>query len=205
MLQGNQNKYVTLLRHFASEHSLDMQQLAAQLQTGDKPAATRLVHTLRGVASTLGLVELAALCQQLEQALAKGNLVPAELMMPIERHLSELLNLLGEEERLVPATSTPLGGQWQQPLLRQMEDLLLQSDTAVLPLFEQYAAPLMLTLGTQGETLARQLKVFDFDGALLTLRALLATDDAHGEPLARQPDGSKGSQGANRADKGLNH
>ncbi|WP_017778980.1 PAS domain S-box protein [Aeromonas dhakensis] len=205
VLQGNQNKYVTLLRHFASEHSLDMQQLAAQLQTGDKPAATRLVHTLRGVASTLGLVELAALCQQLEQALAKGNLAPAELMMPIERHLSELLNLLGEEERLVPATSAPLGGQWQQPLLRQMEDLLLQSDTAVLPLFEQYAAPLMLTLGTQGETLARQLKVFDFDGALLTLRALLATDDAHGEPLARQPDGSKGSQGANRADKGLNH
>ncbi len=63
----------------------------------------------------------------------------------------------------------------------------------------------MLTLGARGETLARQLKVFDFDGALLTLRALLATDDAHGEPLARQPDGSKGSQGANRADKGLNH
>jgi hypothetical protein len=46
--------------------------------------------------------------------------------------------------------------------------LLVQSDTAVIPLFEQYAAPLLLALGTPGEILARQLKVFDFDGALLT-------------------------------------
>ncbi|MBQ4672342.1 PAS domain S-box protein [Aeromonas dhakensis] len=205
VLQGNQNKYVTLLRHFASEHSLDMQQLAAQLQTGDKPAATRLVHTLRGVASTLGLVELATQSQQLEQELANNSQTLAERMAPIARLLSELPGLLGEEDPHPTADAEPLGDHGQQQLLRQIEELLVQSDTAVIPLFEQYAAPLLLTLGTQGEILARQLKVFDFDGALLTLRELLASDGSQPGLSGQAPAGTSRHQGASKLDKGLNH
>ena len=96
-LQGNQSKYVALLRHFASEHSQDMQQLESHLYAGDRPAASRLIHTLRGVASTLGLVELAAQSQQLEQDLANNSQPLAERMAPIARLLSELPSLLGKK------------------------------------------------------------------------------------------------------------
>lgn len=81
----------------------------------------------------------------------------------------------------------------------------MQSDTAVIPLFEQYAAPLLLTLGTQGEILARQLKVFDFDGALLTLRELLATDGSQPGLSGQAPAGTSRHQGPSKLDKGLNH
>lgn len=204
-LQGNQSKYVALLRHFASEHSQDMQQLESHLHAGDRPAASRLIHTLRGVASTLGLVELAAQSQQLEQELANNSQTLAERMAPIARLLSELHSLLGEEDPSPAANAAPLGSHWQQQLLRQIEELLVQSDTAVIPLFEQYAAPLLLTLGTQGEILARQLKVFDFDGALLTLRELLAADGSQPGLSGQAPAGTSRHQGPSKLDKGLNH
>ena len=100
------------------------------------------------MASTLGLVELAAQSQQLEQDLANNSQTLAERMAPIARLLSELPGLLGEEDPSPAANAAPLGSHWQQQLLRQIEELLVQSDTAVIPLFEQYAAPLLLALGT---------------------------------------------------------
>ncbi len=60
-----------------------MQQLESHLHAGDRPAASRLLHTLRGVASTLGLVELAAQSQQLEQDLANNSQTLAERMAPL--------------------------------------------------------------------------------------------------------------------------
>ncbi len=53
-LQGNQSKYVALLRHFASEHNQDMQLLESHLHAGDRLAASRLLHTLRGWPAPLG-------------------------------------------------------------------------------------------------------------------------------------------------------
>lgn len=70
----------------------------------------------------------------------------------------------------------------------------MQSDTAVIPLFEQYAAPLRLMLGPRSETLARQLKTFDFDGALLTLRQCEGADEPQTEavPPPRWPFAAPG-------------
>ena len=59
----------------------------------------------------------------------------------------------------------------------------------VIPLFEQYAAPLRLMLGPRSETLARQLKTFDFDGALLTLRQCVEADEPPTDVISPLPDG----------------
>ncbi|MGE6225980.1 Hpt domain-containing protein, partial [Aeromonas media] len=176
-LQGKQDKYLALLRHFANEHGQDMVLLHHHLQTGDSTSATRLVHTLRGVASTLGMVELARQCLLLEQALAGDGPEPTALMTVIAGELAALHDRLGEEVPAQAPQLIPLGSQWQRDLRQQMEALLLQSDTAVIPLFEQYAAPLRLMLGPRSETLARQLKSFDFDGALLTLHQCAQADE----------------------------
>lgn len=204
-LQGNQDKYLALLRYFASEHGQDMSLLGRHLQTGDKTSATRLVHTLRGVASTLGLVDLAQQSLQLELELAGDGPDPIGPMVAIAEALVALHDRLGEEEPALSAELIPLGSQWQRDLRQQMETLLAQSDTAVIPLFEQYAAPLRLILGPRSETLARQLKNFDFDGALLTLRQCAQADEPPTEVMPPLPDGSSSPPGLAKGDKGLNH
>ena len=204
-LQGNQDKYIALLRYFASEHGQDMTLLGHHLQTGDKTSATRLVHTLRGVASTLGMVDLAQQCLQLEQTLAGDDPEPTALMAAIDGALTALHDRLGEEVPAHAAELIPLGSQWQRALRHQMEALLVQSDTAVIPLFEQYAAPLRLMLGPRSETLARQLKTFDFDGALLTLRQCEGADEPQTEAVPPLPDGPSLPPGPVKGDKGLNH
>ncbi len=204
-LQGKQDKYLALLRHFANEHGQDMVLLHHHLQTGDRVTATRLVHTLRGVASTLGMVELARQCLQLEQTLTGDGPEPTALMTVIAGELAALHDRLGEEVPAQAPQLIPLGSQWQRDLRQQMEALLLQSDTAVIPLFEQYAAPLRLMLGPRSETLARQLKSFDFDGALLTLHQCAQADEPPTEVMPPLPDGASPPPGQPKGDKGLNH
>ncbi|MDU1141886.1 PAS domain S-box protein [Aeromonas rivipollensis] len=204
-LQGNQDKYLALLRHFAIEHHQDMVLLRHHLQTDDSVTATRLVHTLRGVASTLGMVDLAQQCLQLEQRLAEDGLEQSSLMAAIAGTLVALRDRLGEEAPAPATDLIPLGSQWQRDLRHQMETLLAQSDTAVIPLFEQYAAPLRLMLGPHSETLARQLKAFNFDGALLTLRQCWETDEPPTDVISPLPDGPSLPPGPAKGDKGLNH
>ncbi|MEH8163010.1 PAS domain S-box protein [Aeromonas allosaccharophila] len=197
-LQGNQPKYLALLRHFTLEHSQDMAQLTRLLQAQDQQAARRLVHTLRGVAGTLGLTTLADLALQLEHALARSPDTRGELMEQISSLLAQLTRQLGDVETEPAKAASPASHHLQQQWLRQMEGLLLQSDTAVIPLFEQHADSLLASLGPQGPLLARQLRGFDFDAALLTLRAL------HGDDVTAKVTSGRPS-GTTKRDKGLNH
>ena len=197
-LQGNQPKYLALLRHFTLEHSQDMAQLTRLLQAQDQQAARRLVHTLRGVAGTLGLTTLADLALQLEHALARSPDTRGELMAQISSLLAQLTRQLGDVETEPAKVASPASHHQQQQWLRQMEGLLLQSDTAVIPLFEQHANSMLASLGPQGPLLARQLRGFDFDAALLTLRAL------HGDDVTAKVTSGRPS-GTTKRDKGLNH
>ncbi|WOE68615.1 PAS domain S-box protein [Aeromonas allosaccharophila] len=197
-LQGNQPKYLALLRHFTLEHSQDMAQLTRLLQAQDQQAARRLVHTLRGVAGTLGLTTLADLALQLEHALAQTPDTQGELMAQITSLLAQLARQLGEVDPAPAPAIAPASPHQQQQWLRQMEGLLLQSDTAVIPLFEQHADSLLASLGPKGPLLARQLRGFDFDAALLTLRAL-HVDDVTAKATSGRPSGTT------KRDKGLNH
>ena len=204
-LQGNQDKYLALLRHFASEHGQDMTRLHRHLQAGEHSDATRMVHSLRGVASTLGAHELSRHCLALEQAIADGNTEPTGLMSSIDEEIAALCALLGDDLAAPTTDLVPLGDQWRQQLLGQMEALLVQSDTAVIPLYEQYAGPLRLMLGSRSDTLTRQLKAFDFDAALLTLRQHMATDETHPDDRAPLPEAPACHPGQVKGDKGLNH
>ncbi|MOA07798.1 hypothetical protein D3C78_1275200 [compost metagenome] len=84
---------------------------------------------------------------------------------------------MGSEDEPEDAASPLPSSHWQQQLLRQLEALLAQSDTAAITLFEQHAGALLTGLGERGTLLAQQLQGFDFDGALLTVRRLKQTED----------------------------
>jgi CheY-like chemotaxis protein len=77
-LRGNADKYLTLLRYFIDRHHNDLDVLAAQLAAHDWKAAHVQVHTLKGVAATLGIKRLATAAAQLETLLRQEQpqLVP---------------------------------------------------------------------------------------------------------------------------------
>jgi len=66
----------------------------------------------------------------------------------------------------------PLDPQTLRQVLDELDSLLAQSDAAATRLFEDHAAALRTTLGVPCDELARQIGRFDFDAALVSLRAL---------------------------------
>jgi len=56
---GRSDKYLALLRKFVDLHAADMTRLASHLAAADHAAAQRLLHTLHGVAATLGADQIA--------------------------------------------------------------------------------------------------------------------------------------------------
>jgi len=64
-------------------------------------------------------------------------------------------------------------------MLDQLDTFLAQGDTAATALFEKHAASLQAALGPPGVEFGRQIRQFDFDAALATLRSA--------RPLLRTP------------------
>jgi PAS domain S-box-containing protein len=85
-LLGQGDKYLRLLTRFVDEHRADTLRLAALLAEPDEPGAVRLLHALRGVASTLGAEHIADEARALEIGLRAAT--PAR--MAASEHASHL-------------------------------------------------------------------------------------------------------------------
>jgi PAS domain S-box-containing protein len=69
---GDRAMYATVLRSFAQDMALAPSQLQASLADGDGPTAVRAMHTLKGLAATVGASALATTAAQLEARLKAG-------------------------------------------------------------------------------------------------------------------------------------
>ena len=69
VLRGKKEKYVALMRMFATSHADDMARLRGHVACGERADAHRIAHTLKGLAATMGAQALAAAARVLEQAL----------------------------------------------------------------------------------------------------------------------------------------
>ncbi len=68
-LRGNSSKYLEFLNRFIDSHTDDVQLMETRLEAGDRDAARRLAHTLKGTSATLGAEGLAASAARLEAIL----------------------------------------------------------------------------------------------------------------------------------------
>jgi PAS domain S-box-containing protein len=68
-LNGKVDRYLRLLRQFVRTRGDDMAALDAHLASGDRIAAERLVHALKGSAGTLGLTDITAIASRLDDCL----------------------------------------------------------------------------------------------------------------------------------------
>jgi signal transduction histidine kinase/DNA-binding response OmpR family regulator/HPt (histidine-containing phosphotransfer) domain-containing protein len=131
-LGGNRDLFERLLKKFRSEDTKDLE-FFRFLEAGDKPAALRIVHTMKSTASTLGAKQLADLCLQLETLLRSGSLGSGDpLVSRFHSAYHEILDGLKRRFPVEAGVSPPListgspGAGWRTEALGAAE--LLDQD-----------------------------------------------------------------------------
>jgi signal transduction histidine kinase/CheY-like chemotaxis protein len=173
-LRGDTRTYVRLLRSFVARHREDAQRLREDLDADRQDVALQRVHALKGAAANLGAARVHETAYAVEQALRGSDpraMFP-ELLDDLRSRLGALDNVMAcvPEPETTAAKVTDTGGQaWA--VLAQLEQYLMQDDTAAGDLFEAHRPLLLTTLGSVVTQLERQLANFEYPGALNTLRA----------------------------------
>ncbi|MGZ5050975.1 MAG: PAS domain S-box protein [Methylobacter sp.] len=173
-VRGDIIKYRRLLGMFADAHGDDMKRIRKWLAGNDLEQAQRLTHNLKGVAATLGARDVSELSAQLELALRQQMPVSdcLELTKRCDNKLSELtqrIMALPEEKATVDKTDSLIDPKHVQKILRQMEQLLADDDTAVNLLIEQEDSLLRAKLGDRYADFTQQINVFNYEDALAIL------------------------------------
>ena len=173
-LGGKADRYLKLVRHFGQSVGEDLAALDKHMASGNRLAAEGITHSIKGAASTLGLVALADIathldsCLKNEQALTEhGEFVrqsAADLNAAWTRLLAAMPSTQPEPEAPVMDLAI-LGG-----VMNTLETLLEQSDTATLAYYEDNCTILRDALGRNLSVLEGQIKRFDFEAALASLR-----------------------------------
>ena len=179
-VRGNPASYVRLLRLFIEGHGDDAAILRQYLASGAFDDLRRLAHTIKGIAATLGADSLRQSALNLEQSLSEPLPMPeietriAALVTHQDRFLNQIQSILA-----IPGdapTAPPVDWVNARPILAELETLLAADDTRALDLWLTSEDTIQAALGAPAARLAAQIKRFDYDEALQTLR--LALDDA---------------------------
>jgi len=175
VVRGNRGRLAQFLRKFSADHGGDGQRIGACLGFGETADAARVVHTLKGVAGSLGLASIQTHTLALEEAL-RSSLPPAEVdarLAGLEAALAEfngaLDGLAGAEEAPAPDIDWVQLGREVQLLQRQ----LAVDDLDASRTFHNLRPRLEAALGAEVRSLAAQIDDFNLEEALQTLQALI--------------------------------
>jgi two-component system, sensor histidine kinase and response regulator len=175
-MMGNAERYIALLRRFSDRQSDVPEEIAAALRDGDRDAAERLAHTLKGLAGNVGAAALAARADQVESAIRTGS-GGHDLAAAIEELRAELAALLDELGRVLPpqAASWPpvaagIDREEAGAVSRRFARLLVDSDVAAVAFLTENSALLRDTLGVHFCEIEAATEEFDFAAALVALR-----------------------------------
>ena len=97
------------LGRFAQNYAQYAEDIAAYIASGEIPEAAKQTHKLKGVAGTLGLMEISSIILELDSALARQDTAPntleslvASLHLALDRSFSEIHGYLTESEPAPP-------------------------------------------------------------------------------------------------------
>jgi HPt (histidine-containing phosphotransfer) domain-containing protein len=173
-MAGSRELYRRLLRQFISEQADTAARLNAALDEQDYELAQRIVHTVKGVAGSIGLFDLQARAALLERAI-KTRENYRQTLPALERELARVLSALQLAFAEVPpaVVATTDGAALQE----QLAELLDAGDSEALEFFQQHA-PAIRALFPDGDYAGFELALhaFDFVSALDKLRRAGAAD-----------------------------
>lgn len=181
--QGNTALYRKLLIKFRTNYASFPTEFSDALKSDDAEAATRLAHTLKGVAGNIGATQVQQAAEALEQACINGQADLEELLQSIIDELESVINSLAALENTGISKVTAeqvdnkqVDNEQVDRLLSRLRELLEDDDadaTEIIDELEELPTPAIdQALLKQ---LTRTVSEYDFEEALKVLVDLEAS------------------------------
>jgi two-component system, sensor histidine kinase and response regulator len=181
---GDKAMYANVLGAFAKEMQQVPEQVQAHLQAQEQTQAVRALHTLKGLAATVGARHLAAVAARLEHEVRSGAAAGehqeliADLRTAIDALATTLVPVLQQHQEMavsqpVTLTTTPLDRDRFRRDLQALERLLANSDMVAL----EAHAMIKQSYGAQVPDIApldAAMAMLDFASAATQCAALLS-------------------------------
>jgi PAS domain S-box-containing protein len=181
---GNEALYRKMFPSFCTDIVNLADQLEARVQTGAHDEAAGVLHTLKGLAATMGASGLAELAREAEPAMGRGDTTANKAMVQkVQAAVQQAIGAL--DARLHPGAPAPQATPEAAPptkaaaadtaaQLRQLISLLEASDMDALALHEALQPRLAQPGGADVDALAAAMDTLDFQSAIAACRSLLA-------------------------------
>jgi two-component system, sensor histidine kinase and response regulator len=176
---GRPDRYLGLLRRFASNHRASAEAVTTALATGDHPAAERLLHTVKGLAGYLGADALVEAAQTAETAISSGSAAGAALDLFASR-LAEVVEAIagslpaGLAGGIDTEATAPAGTPAEvEALLHRLKELLETDDSEAADFITTIKSKLRAVLAPEEcEVLAAHVQRYDYLTALGVLEGV---------------------------------
>ncbi len=175
---GQWPSYRRMLTRFAEMHRGDATRLETALAEGDRAAAERIAHTLKGLAATLGAKSLQRESQELERQIREGE--PVDVLQGRVAELGIKIEAVCVEIYAIKPDEAAPGIEGTEPsrlrnLVTQLRAQLAADDMSSRVTWREVKPLIAQTLGSEAiDSLSKDMDAFDFPAALNNLDALLA-------------------------------
>jgi len=170
---GNAMLYRQILSEFREQHQTVVSELTRELGNHNLERASAIVHSLKGLAGTIGARALFATASTLEAEVRKGS-DGSRWLATLKTQMDDVLETIATLETAapdpVPAPPPPLPLDALPPLFNELQGMLQNNNLAAIPLFNQLKA--QLDLSPELEEMDRQIARLHFAQALDQLAAL---------------------------------
>ncbi len=170
---GNAMLYRQILSEFREQHQTVVSELTRELGNHNLERASAIVHSLKGLAGTIGARALFATASTLEAEVRKGS-DGSRWLATLKTQMDDVLETIATLETAapdpVPAPPPPLPLDALPPLFNELQGMLQNNNLAAIPLFNQLKA--QLELSPELEEMDRQITRLHFAQALDQLAAL---------------------------------
>jgi len=174
---GRTDRYADLLRSFAERHADGAAHVREALAVADTAAATRHVHTLKGLAGTLGADALQAVARDVEDRLRQGHAVPPDLLDTLADtldHQVAAIRAAWPEGHTADAPTTAADPARVGAALDTLAALLAADDARAARCVDDHASLLAAASPTRFRALQDAVRQFDYDEALRLLPSVRA-------------------------------
>ncbi len=175
---GNEKLYRNILKKFAKNQANSTEEINKALEDNDIELATRLAHTIKGVAGNIGATQLQAAAKDLESGIQQnGKDVDLILIESTHTQLELVVRSIDdlEEEMVTPTdTAQPIADIAEiKKLTQQLKDLLEDDDTEAAGVIEELKKQLKGSEVEQKLVLIEDaIAEYDFEGALEELNQM---------------------------------
>ena len=186
-VMGKHHRYLAMLRGFADTQADVPQAIAQALAEHDIPTATRLAHTLKGLAGNVASAEVVRAADALEQSLRSraGGEVRACLLAGVTASLATQIDAI---QRALPPDALPQSETDLEPhdtervdaLCQELMTLLGNDDGNAERLLTQHAALFRAAFSAHFVALQTAVNTFDSEQALTILQEAVATRNVEG-------------------------